>query len=64
MHTNTLSVFQLFGKDGSGSLSAEHLSDLMGALLGVPQHNTTELYREASKQSQLTEGECQLCCIS
>lgn len=64
LHTNTLSVSQLFGKEGSGSLSAEDLSDLMGALLGVPQHNAAELYRQASNQGQLTEGECQLCCIS
>lgn len=50
-------VFQLFDKDGRGSLSAEELSGLMGALLGVPQYNTAELYAQASKQGRLTEGE-------
>lgn len=52
-----LSVFQLFDKEDRGSLSAEELSDLMGALLGVPQHNTAELYTQASDQGRLTEGE-------
>lgn len=51
------SVFQLFDKEGKGSLSAEELSDLMGALLGVPQRNTAQLYTQASYQGQLTEGE-------
>ncbi len=35
----------------------------MGALLGVPQHNTAELYTQASNQGQLTEGEC-LCLMT
>uniref|UniRef100_A0A3B4XEG8 Lysophosphatidylcholine acyltransferase 4 n=1 Tax=Seriola lalandi dorsalis TaxID=1841481 RepID=A0A3B4XEG8_SERLL len=48
-------AFSLFDREGRGSLSAEDLSDLMGALLGLPQHSTTELYLEASKQGQLTE---------
>lgn len=52
-----LSVFQLFDKEDRGSLSAEELSDLMGALLGVPQHDTAELYTQASDQGRLTEGE-------
>lgn len=47
---------QFFDKQGQGSLSAEDLSDLMGALLGVPQHNVEELYAEASNHGCLTEG--------
>lgn len=50
-------AFQLFDTETSGSLSAEQLSGLMGALLGVPQHNTAELYAAASNQGQITEGE-------
>uniref|UniRef100_A0A3B5LGV1 Lysophosphatidylcholine acyltransferase 4 n=1 Tax=Xiphophorus couchianus TaxID=32473 RepID=A0A3B5LGV1_9TELE len=34
------SAFTLFDQESKGSLSAEELSDLMGALLGIPQHNT------------------------
>ncbi len=52
-----LVVFQMFDREGRGSLSAEELSDLMGALLGFPQHHTAELYTQASSQGQLTEGE-------
>ncbi|XP_022623893.1 lysophospholipid acyltransferase LPCAT4 isoform X1 [Seriola dumerili] len=48
-------AFSLFDREGRGSLSAEDLSDLMGALLGLPQHSTTELYLQASNQGQLTE---------
>uniref|UniRef100_A0A8P4K877 Lysophosphatidylcholine acyltransferase 4 n=1 Tax=Dicentrarchus labrax TaxID=13489 RepID=A0A8P4K877_DICLA len=48
-------AFTLFDKEGKGSLSAEELSDLMGALLGFPQHHTAELYTQASSQGQLTE---------
>ncbi|XP_035531694.1 lysophospholipid acyltransferase LPCAT4 [Morone saxatilis] len=48
-------AFTLFDKEGKGSLSAEELSDLMGALLGFPQHHTAELYTQASNQGQLTE---------
>lgn len=47
---------QFFDKQGQGSLSAEDLSGLMGALLGVPQHNVEELYAEASNHGCLTEG--------
>ncbi|XP_044197716.1 lysophospholipid acyltransferase LPCAT4 [Thunnus albacares] len=50
-------AFTLFDGDGRGSLRAEELSDLMGALLGVPQHNTAELYTEASSQGRLTEDD-------
>lgn len=52
-------AFTLFDREGTGSLSAEQLSNLMGALLGVPQRNTAELYTQASNQGQLTE-ECLL----
>ncbi|XP_008277919.1 lysophospholipid acyltransferase LPCAT4 [Stegastes partitus] len=48
-------AFTMFDRESRGSLSAEELSHLMGALLGVPQHNTAELYAEASSQGQLTE---------
>ncbi|TMS02279.1 Lysophospholipid acyltransferase LPCAT4 [Larimichthys crocea] len=47
--------FTLFDKEARGSLSAEELSGLMGALLGFPQHNTAELYAQASNQGQLTK---------
>uniref|UniRef100_A0A3Q1FHJ0 Phospholipid/glycerol acyltransferase domain-containing protein n=1 Tax=Acanthochromis polyacanthus TaxID=80966 RepID=A0A3Q1FHJ0_9TELE len=49
------SAFTLFDREARGSLSAEELSHLMGALLGVPQHHTAQLYAEASSQGQLTE---------
>ncbi|XP_073331293.1 lysophospholipid acyltransferase LPCAT4 [Pagrus major] len=48
-------AFTMFDSEDTGSLSAEELSDLMGALLGVPQHNTAALYTQASTQGQLTE---------
>ncbi|XP_039997477.1 lysophospholipid acyltransferase LPCAT4 [Xiphias gladius] len=48
-------AFDMFDREGRGSLSAEELSDLMGALLGVSQHSTAELYMEASNQGELTE---------
>ncbi|XP_030017462.1 lysophospholipid acyltransferase LPCAT4 [Sphaeramia orbicularis] len=48
-------AFRLFNKDGRGTLSAEELSDLMGALLGVPQHHTAELYKETSSHGPVTE---------
>lgn len=50
-------IFQLFNKESRGSLSAEELSDLMGALLGVPQYNTAALHAQASSQGLLTEGQ-------
>ncbi|KAM9426259.1 lysophospholipid acyltransferase LPCAT4 [Pholidichthys leucotaenia] len=48
-------AFPLFDREGGGSLSVEELSDLMGALLGVPQHNTAQLYSSTSSDGQLTE---------
>lgn len=38
-------------------MSAGDLSNLMGALLGVPQHKVEELYAKASNHGCLTEGE-------
>eukprot|EP00066_Takifugu_rubripes_P009454 XP_003976415.1 PREDICTED: lysophospholipid acyltransferase LPCAT4 isoform X1 [Takifugu rubripes] len=48
-------AFTCFDKEGHGSLSAGDLSNLMGALLGVPQHKVEELYAEASNHGCLTE---------
>lgn len=48
-------AFTLFSEEEAGSLSAEELSDLMGALLGVTQYDTAELHAEASHQGRLTE---------
>lgn len=52
-----LTPLQIFDQEGKGSLNAEELSDLMGALLGIPQHSTGALYAEASSLGLLTEGE-------
>ncbi|KAM3590250.1 uncharacterized protein V6R79_006543 [Siganus canaliculatus] len=49
------SAFTLYDRDGGGSLSEEQLSHLMGALLGLPQRNTSELYSAASSDGRLTE---------
>ncbi|CAL1589733.1 unnamed protein product [Knipowitschia caucasica] len=48
-------AFTMFDADGSGSLSAVQLSDLMGALLGLSQHNTAELYSATCCSDALTE---------
>uniref|UniRef100_A0A7N6BZC1 Phospholipid/glycerol acyltransferase domain-containing protein n=1 Tax=Anabas testudineus TaxID=64144 RepID=A0A7N6BZC1_ANATE len=48
-------AFNLFDNGGEGSLNAQKLSDLMGALLGFPQRNIDQLYAEASSQGQITE---------
>lgn len=50
-------AFSLYDAEGEGSLSAEELSGLMVALLGVPQYNTSELFSAASKQDRLTEDD-------
>lgn len=50
----------MFNRESRGSLSERELSDLMEALLGVPQHRVAELYAAASDRSRLTEGENQL----
>uniref|UniRef100_A0A3P9IJ17 Lysophosphatidylcholine acyltransferase 4 n=1 Tax=Oryzias latipes TaxID=8090 RepID=A0A3P9IJ17_ORYLA len=49
------SAFTLFDREHRGSLSAQQLSDLMGALLGVPQQDTTALYTVACSGGPLTE---------
>uniref|UniRef100_A0A669CTZ6 Lysophosphatidylcholine acyltransferase 4 n=1 Tax=Oreochromis niloticus TaxID=8128 RepID=A0A669CTZ6_ORENI len=49
------SAFTMFNREGRGSLSERELSDLMEALLGVPQHRVAELYAAASDRSRLTE---------
>lgn len=56
----SLFVFQLFNRKGGGSLSERELSDLMEALVGIPQHRIAELYAAASDENRLTEGENQL----
>lgn len=50
-------AFNLFDEEGKGSLGAGELSGLMGALLGVPQHNVAELYSKASNDGRLTEDD-------
>lgn len=50
-------VFQVFDTESKGSLSEKELTALMGALLGVPQDSTEELYRTAADGGELTEGE-------
>lgn len=53
-------MLQAFDREGRGSLTKEELTELMGALLGVPQQSTEELYNTATEdQEQLTEGESQ-----
>ncbi|XP_028993638.1 lysophospholipid acyltransferase LPCAT4 isoform X1 [Betta splendens] len=47
--------FNLFDSEGKGSLNAQTLSGLMGALLGFPQHNISQLYTEAASEGQVTE---------
>ncbi|XP_039894319.1 lysophospholipid acyltransferase LPCAT4 [Simochromis diagramma] len=49
------SAFTLFNREGGGSLSERELSDLMEALVGIPQHRIAELYAAASDQNRLTE---------
>ncbi|KAJ8007641.1 hypothetical protein DPEC_G00096280 [Dallia pectoralis] len=48
-------AFTLYDREGTGSLTAGAVSDLMGALLGSPQHHTEELYRELSRAGAPTE---------
>ncbi|XP_006809533.1 lysophospholipid acyltransferase LPCAT4 [Neolamprologus brichardi] len=49
------SAFTLFNREGGGSLSERELSDLMEALVGVPQHRIADLYAATSDQNRLTE---------
>uniref|UniRef100_A0A3B3ZCL9 Phospholipid/glycerol acyltransferase domain-containing protein n=1 Tax=Periophthalmus magnuspinnatus TaxID=409849 RepID=A0A3B3ZCL9_9GOBI len=50
-------AFTLYDEEGKGSLNAEELPGIMGALLGVPQYNTSELYSAACKQDGVTEDD-------
>ncbi|XP_054608638.1 lysophospholipid acyltransferase LPCAT4 isoform X2 [Dunckerocampus dactyliophorus] len=50
-------AFSLFDTDDKGSLSAEELSGLMGALLGLRQNHTAELYSVASNHGLLTQDD-------
>ncbi|AWO97203.1 putative lysophospholipid acyltransferase LPCAT4 [Scophthalmus maximus] len=47
-------AFRLFDGEGRGRVSAEELSGLMGALLGFPQRNTAQLFREVSAHGPVT----------
>ncbi|XP_037117427.1 lysophospholipid acyltransferase LPCAT4 [Syngnathus acus] len=49
--------FNLFDEEGTGSLSAEELSGLMGALLGLRQNHTAELYLEVSTGGRLSQDD-------
>ncbi|XP_030609610.1 lysophospholipid acyltransferase LPCAT4-like isoform X2 [Archocentrus centrarchus] len=48
-------AFIVFDTESKGSLSKKELTALMGALLGVPQDSTEELYRTAADEGELTE---------
>ncbi|XP_076018725.1 lysophospholipid acyltransferase LPCAT4 [Genypterus blacodes] len=50
-------AFELFDRDGKGSLSEAELSDLMGGLLGIPQRQTAQLYTDASSEGWLSEDD-------
>ncbi|KAK3523458.1 hypothetical protein QTP86_033606 [Hemibagrus guttatus] len=49
-------AFLLYDSKGDGLLSAEDLSGLMAALVGVVQYNITEMYSELTNRGQPTEG--------
>nr|XP_046184766.1 lysophospholipid acyltransferase LPCAT4-like [Oncorhynchus gorbuscha] len=50
-------AFTLYDREGSGSLTAVDVSDLMGAVVGSPQYHTEELYSELSRRGVPTEQE-------
>ncbi|XP_077445602.1 lysophospholipid acyltransferase LPCAT4 [Stigmatopora argus] len=50
-------AFHLFDRDGTGSLSGQELSDLMGALLGIRQHHTEQLYSEMASGGRLNQDD-------
>lgn len=50
-------VFQLYDSDGDGFLSADDLSGLMAALVGVPQYSIAEMYTELTKSGEPSEGQ-------
>lgn len=49
-------AFTLYDRDGDDLLSAEDLSGLMAALVGVPQYSIGEMYTELSSRGQPTEA--------
>lgn len=49
-------AFMWFDTDADGQLSAEDLSSLMGALLGIPQRSITEMYSALTSRGQPTEA--------
>ncbi|XP_077356490.1 lysophospholipid acyltransferase LPCAT4 isoform X2 [Festucalex cinctus] len=48
-------AFNLFDEEGTGNLSAEELSCLMGALLGLRQRHIEQLYSEVSSGGWLSQ---------
>lgn len=48
---------QLYDSNSDGLLSAEDLSGLMAAVVGVAQYNIAEMYSELTNRGQPTEGE-------
>lgn len=48
---------QLYDSNSDGLLSAEDLSGLMAALVGVPQYSIAEMYSELTSRGQPTESE-------
>ncbi|XP_028841285.1 lysophospholipid acyltransferase LPCAT4 [Denticeps clupeoides] len=48
-------AFRLYDGDGDGVLTAGELSGLMGALMGVPQHRTAEIYTALTSRGQVAE---------
>ncbi|XP_072526755.1 lysophospholipid acyltransferase LPCAT4 [Salminus brasiliensis] len=49
-------AFTLYDSDGDDLLSAEDLSGLMAALVGVPQYSIAEMYAELTTRGQPTEA--------
>ncbi|KAF4111689.1 lysophospholipid acyltransferase LPCAT4 [Onychostoma macrolepis] len=52
-------AFTKYDADQDGLLSADDLSGLMGALVGVPQHFITEMYTALTTRGQPTEASLQ-----
>ncbi|XP_026122245.1 lysophospholipid acyltransferase LPCAT4 [Carassius auratus] len=52
-------AFKWFDADQDGLLSADDLSVLMGALVGVPQHSITEMYTALTTRGRPTEASLQ-----
>lgn len=58
-HGLCLFVCQLYDSDGDGILTAVELAGLMGALVGRPQFNTSQIYSELTSRGQANKGENQ-----